>query len=62
MNTLLSVKQYAEMHKMDGGTIRKLIGQGRIPKAVKVGNQWCIPADTPRPEDRRVKTGKYQKS
>jgi excisionase family DNA binding protein len=55
---LVSVKQFSEQHNIDGGTLRRLIAQGRIP-AVKVGNQWCIPADTPRPEDRRVKSGKY---
>lgn len=55
----LSVTQFAELHGMDAGRIRLLISQGRIP-AVKIGNQWAIPADTPRPEDKRVKSGKYK--
>ncbi len=46
------------MHKMDVGYIRKIIAQGRIP-AIKIGNQWAIPAETPKPEDKRVKSGKY---
>jgi excisionase family DNA binding protein len=59
MAEYFSVTQFAKLHGMDVGRIRLLISQGRIP-AIKVGNQWCIPADTPRPEDRRVKSGKYK--
>lgn len=56
----LSVTQYAEKYDIDGRNLRKLIAKGRLPEAVKVGNQWCIPTDAPRPEDRRVKSGKYR--
>lgn len=55
----LSVSEFGKKHGIDRATINRLIKAGRIP-AVKVGKQWCIPADTPRPEDRRVKTGKYR--
>lgn len=55
----LSVTQFGEKYKMNVGRIRHLISQGRIP-AIKIGNQWAIPADTKPPEDRRVKSGKYR--
>ena len=55
----LSVTQFCKKHQMDGGRVRLLISQGRIP-AAKIGNQWAIPADTQPPEDRRVKSGKYR--
>lgn len=55
----LSVTQFCEKFHMDGGRVRLLISQGRIP-AVKIGNQWAIPADTQPPEDRRVKSGQYR--
>ena len=55
----ISVTQYATLHNLDSGYVRKLIAAGRI-NAVKIGNQWAIPADTPAPEDMRVKTGKYR--
>ncbi len=56
---LLSVKEYAAKHGKDGGRVRLLISQGRIP-AQKVGNQWCIPEDTPWPADLRVTSGNYR--
>lgn len=59
MAELLSVREYAAEVGKDGGNIRRLITAGRIP-AVKVGNQWCIEAGTPYPEDKRVKSGKYK--
>ena len=55
----LSVTQFGKKFDMDVGRIRLLISQGRIP-AIKIGNQWAIPADAKPPEDRRVKSGKYR--
>ena len=59
MSEYLSVTQYSKLHNMDVGNVRKFIAAGRIP-AIKIGNQWAIPADTPKPEDKRVKSGKYK--
>ncbi|MDR3240398.1 MAG: excisionase family DNA-binding protein [Clostridiales bacterium] len=59
MTELISAKQYADKYGLERTNVLKLIREGRIP-AIKIGNQWCIPADTPRPEDRRVKSGKYK--
>ena len=55
----LSVTEYAAKHGLDGGRIRTLIANGRI-QAIKIGSQWAIPADTPKPPDNRVKSGKYK--
>lgn len=59
MAKLLSIKEYACAVGKDGGNIRRLILQGRLP-AVKVGNQWCIEEGTPYPADGRVKSGRYK--
>ena len=59
MNEYISVAQYAERHGLDGGWVRRMIGEGRIA-AVKIGNQWAILADEPKPDDKRVKSGKYK--
>ena len=56
---MLSVTEYGARHKMDGGRIRVLIRQGRLP-AQKVGNQWVIDEDVKPPADLRVKSGKYR--
>lgn len=58
-NEYLSVSQFAEKHKKDPANIRKLIAAGRIP-AIKIGNQWAIPADAEPPADKRVKSGEYR--
>jgi excisionase family DNA binding protein len=59
VSAYLSVTQFCNKHRLDRGNVNRLIAAGRIP-AIKIGNQWAIPADTPRPEDKRVKSGKYR--
>ena len=55
----LSVTEFAEKYKKDPADVRRLIYNKRIP-AIKIGNQWAIPADTEPPPDKRVKSGKYR--
>lgn len=55
----LSVTQFCAKYGLYTSNVRKLIADGRIP-AIKIGNQWAIPADAKPPEDRRVKSGKYR--
>lgn len=61
MPEYLSVTQFSVKHGIDVGNIRRLIIAGRIP-AIKIGNQWAIPADTNPPADLRIKSGKYKNS
>lgn len=39
--------------------INTLCLEGRIKGAEKFGNAWAIPKNTEKPEDKRIKTGKY---
>jgi len=55
----LSVTEFCKKYNLDGAVVRKSIYAERIP-AVKIGAQWAIPADAPKPEDKRVKSGKYK--
>jgi hypothetical protein len=59
MPEYISVTQYGEKHNIDVGNVRKMIVAGRI-NAIKIGNQWAIKSDEPRPADMRVKSGKYK--
>jgi len=34
---------------------------GYIPGATKIGSYWAIPADAEKPNDKRIKSGKYIK-
>ena len=58
-NEYISVTQFAQKFGKDVGNVRKLIKDGRIP-AIKIGNQWAIPADAEPPADKRVKSGEYR--
>lgn len=39
--------------------IQVLCSEGRLDGAQKFGRQWAIPADLEKPDDARIKTGKY---
>ncbi len=56
----LSASEYAAKHGKDTGRLRRLLADGRIPGAVKIGKQWVIPAGAPWPADARVTTGEYK--
>lgn len=58
----LSVAQTAERWGITPRRIQILCGESRIPGAVKIGNQWAIPDDEPKPADARIKSGRYIKN
>ncbi len=58
----LSVAQTAERWGITPRRIQILCSESRIPGAVKIGNQWAIPDDEPKPADARIKSGKYIKN
>ncbi len=53
MNEVMTVKQAAELWGVEPITIRMWIKRGKLPEAEKIGRDWIIPSDTPRPDDRR---------
>ena len=53
-----------EMSKKWNITSRRigvLCSEGRIEGVIKKGKTWLIPADTVKPADQRIKSGKYIK-
>ncbi len=42
--------------------IQVLCAEGRLEGAVKFGRQWAIPADLEKPDDARIKSGRYRKA
>ena len=59
MNDYLSLTEYAKLHGLSRPWVWRLIQSERIP-AVRIGATWAIHKDTPKPEDNRVKSGKYK--
>ena len=57
----LSIKQTAEKWGISVRIIQVLCTSGRIEGAARIGYAWAIPADAKKPEDARIKSGKYKK-
>lgn len=57
----LSISQMAEKWGLGVRRIQTLCVEGRILGATKIGSYWAIPADAEKPEDARIKSGKYRK-
>ena len=51
----LTLKQASEIWQISERRIRRLIQEGRIEGAIKIGNTWNIPEETSKPIDKRYK-------
>ena len=61
MEGYMTLKEAAEKWGIGDRRINTLCLEGRIEGALKIGNLWVIPVDTPKPDDNRIKSGKYIK-
>ena len=57
----LSIKQTSEKWGISVRRIQVLCSENRIPGAMKIGSYWAIPAGAEKPDDKRIKSGKYVK-
>ena len=55
----ITIQQAAEKWGISDRRIQVLCSEGRLVGAQKFGRQWAIPADLEKPEDARIKTGRY---
>lgn len=44
-NAMISIDQFAELHKASTRTVRRWLADGRIPGAVMDGKKWMLPAE-----------------
>ena len=58
---LMSTVDKAKEWGCSARRIQILCNEGRIDGAVKIGHSWVIPAEAKKPNDERIKTGKYRK-
>lgn len=61
MEGYMTLKEAAEKWGIGDRRINTLCLEGRIEGASKIGHLWVIPVDTPKPDDNRIKSGKYIK-
>ncbi len=62
MKEYMTIQQISEKWGLSVRRINTLCNSGRIDGAVKFGKVWAIPADTTKPDDERIKSGKYIKN
>lgn len=58
----ITIQEAAGKWDLSERRIQVLCTSNRLPGAVKFGRQWAIPADTAKPDDARIKSGKYVKN
>lgn len=56
-----SITETAERWGISTRRIQVLCRDGRVPGAMRIGHSWAIPNDEPKPNDARIKSGKYIK-
>jgi hypothetical protein len=61
MKDYMKISEASEKWGLGERRINTLCIEGRIEGAVKFGNTWAIPVDAERPNDLRIKSGKYIK-
>lgn len=59
---LLSTKEISTVWGISARRVAVLCSEGRIPGAQRVGTSWGVPEDAVKPDDARIKSGKYMKS
>ncbi len=56
-----SITEMSRVWGISTRRIRILCGEGRIPGAYKPNAYWKIPKDSVKPDDKRIKSGRYIK-
>lgn len=57
----MTIQEAAERWGITERRIQVLCSSGRLDGATKFGRQWAIPTETEKPDDARIKSGKYVK-
>lgn len=61
MDKFITLAEASEKWGISERRIRTLCAEGRIEGVTRFGRSWAIPADTEKPSDKRIKSGKYVK-
>ena len=57
----MTIQEASEKWGITCRRVQVLCVEGRIPNCSKFGRQWAIPTDVEKPNDARIKSGKYIK-
>lgn len=56
---IMTTEQAGKLWGITPRRVSELCRSGRIKGAYKIGTSWVMPADTEKPKDERVTTGKW---
>ncbi len=62
MEKYITIKEAAEKWGISTRRVTTLCHEGRIKGVAKFGASFAIPVDSEKPEDLRIKSGKYVKN
>ena len=62
MANTMTVQEAAELWGLTTRRVSTLCKNGQIAGVEKQGRSWLIPASTPKPADRRIRSGAYMKN
>ena len=57
---IMTVREVALKWGITTRRVTEMIRSGKIKGAYKIGTAWVMPADTLKPADERIKSGKYR--
>lgn len=58
----MTIKEAAKKWGLSVRRVQEICVNGKVPGAMKFGREWAIPKDAKKPEDKRIKSGRYVKS
>ena len=61
MNDYMTLREASEIWGIGARRINTLCVEGRIEGATRIGNMWVLPKVAKKPDDARIKSGKYKK-
>lgn len=61
MKGYLTIRELAEKWNLTVRRVQKMCADGLIPGVTKFGKSWAIPETVVKPDDGRIKSGKYKK-
>lgn len=57
----MTIKKAAEKWGLSVRRVQEICASGTVPGVMKFGREWAIPKDAEKPEDKRIKSGRYVK-
>lgn len=62
MTEYITVKEISKRWKLSERRVQTMCNEGLIDGVIRFGHSWAIPADSVKPADKRIKSGKYIRS